>query len=213
MKTAKCVFFVVVFTLCCVEPGLTLSQEGKNTPTPETRPVSSESTAEEQLDINTASLQELLLIPGLEDEQILAIINGRPYETVEELLDISGIDEPLLDSMRPWITVIPVEEEPEESEDTQEDEQEKRQDEQEKRREEKEKEKEKRRDEQEEQLDINTASLQELLRIPGLDDEQIVAIVNGRPYQTVEEVLDMSGIEDESLLENLRKRITVIPVE
>jgi len=187
-------------------------------------------------------LQELLLIPGLEDEQILAIINGRPYETVEELLDISGIDEPLLDSMRPWITVIPVEEEPEESEDTQEDEQEKRKEEQEKRREEKEKEKEKRQEEKEkrqeekekeqekrreekkkekekrqdkkeEKLDMNTASLQELLRIPGLDDEQIVAIVNGRPYQTVEEVLDMSGIEDESLLENLRKRITVIPVE
>lgn len=108
MKTAKCVCFVVVFTLCCVEPGLTLTPEEKNTPTPETLPESSELTAKDQLDINTASLQELLLIPGLGDEQVLAIMNGRPYERVEELLDISGIDESLLDIMREWITVIPV---------------------------------------------------------------------------------------------------------
>jgi hypothetical protein len=65
MKIAKCVFLVIVFMLCCVDPGFTLIQEKRNTPTPETRPESSESTAEEQLDVNTASMQELLLIPGL----------------------------------------------------------------------------------------------------------------------------------------------------
>jgi hypothetical protein len=164
MKTVKCVVLVMIFTLCCVDPGLTLTQEKRNTPTPETRPESSESTAEEQLDVNTASMQELLLIPGLEEEQVLAIINGRPYERAEELLDISGIDEPLLDIMRALITIMPVEEEREESQDTQEDKQEKRQDEKEKRQDgkekrqdEKAKEKEKRREEKQKEKEKRQA--------------------------------------------------------
>ncbi len=57
------------------------------------------------IDLNTASQEQLQEIPGVGPVTADKIIAGRPYESIEDLLRISGIGEKTLAKIRPCVTV------------------------------------------------------------------------------------------------------------
>lgn len=62
------------------------------------------------LNINSAKISELKLLPGITVEMAEAIIEARPYEIIEELLKIKGIGEEELVNLQGFIKAAPREE-------------------------------------------------------------------------------------------------------
>ncbi|HPX18885.1 Helix-hairpin-helix motif protein (modular protein) [anaerobic digester metagenome] len=63
----------------------------------------------EPVNINTATVDELMAVPGMDQTTAQNIVQYRevngPFDSVDGLLNVSGIDEQKLDSLRDWITV------------------------------------------------------------------------------------------------------------
>ena len=57
------------------------------------------------IDINTASAAELETLSGVGPKTAAAIIEGRPYATVDDLLRVKGIGPATLEKLRPYVTV------------------------------------------------------------------------------------------------------------
>lgn len=57
------------------------------------------------VNINTASSEELISVPGIGASRAAQIIAGRPYSTVDELAKIAGLAGKPLESLRPFVTV------------------------------------------------------------------------------------------------------------
>ena len=61
------------------------------------------------VNVNTATAEELQLLPGIGETRARAVIETRKrrggFESVEELLDVKGIGESSLQQMRPYVTV------------------------------------------------------------------------------------------------------------
>ncbi|MCP4395762.1 MAG: hypothetical protein GY801_00420 [bacterium] len=55
--------------------------------------------------INFARLEELQSLPGIDEETAQALIDGRPYEAVEDLLEVNGIDEDILKKLEGLIQI------------------------------------------------------------------------------------------------------------
>ena len=177
--------------------------------------------------INFARLDELQSLPGISKETAQAIIDARPYESVNDLLKIDGIDEELLKSLEkfiqvrmnvngtppeeleklPWLTSeiahAIVDEAPypivdgspytglgalmlidgmnesilAEIQDF-----------------------------LEIRMDINAASLEDLQTLPGMTPEIAGAILEKRPFDRIEELLSVDGV-DESLLAGIERLI------
>jgi len=53
-----------------------------------------------QVDINSATLEQLLSLPNIGDVKAQAIIDGRPYASIDELEKIDGIGPKTLDKLR-----------------------------------------------------------------------------------------------------------------
>jgi competence protein ComEA len=60
---------------------------------------------EVRVSINNSSSQELDTLPGVGPAIAQRIIEGRPYNTLEDLLDVKGIGEKTLEKLRPFITL------------------------------------------------------------------------------------------------------------
>jgi predicted DNA-binding helix-hairpin-helix protein len=57
------------------------------------------------VNVNTGTQEELETVPGIGQAVAARIIAGRPYESVDDLLRISGIGQETLDSMRAFLAV------------------------------------------------------------------------------------------------------------
>ena len=57
------------------------------------------------INLNTASARDLAELPGIGPKHAEAIIAGRPYKTVDEVVKVKGIGPRTLDKMRDKITV------------------------------------------------------------------------------------------------------------
>ncbi|MDF3129425.1 helix-hairpin-helix domain-containing protein [Kiritimatiellaeota bacterium B1221] len=55
------------------------------------------------VDPNTASRDELMRIPGIGEVTALAIVEGRPYQKSQDLLQVSGIGPKTLEKISPWL--------------------------------------------------------------------------------------------------------------
>jgi competence ComEA-like helix-hairpin-helix protein len=58
-----------------------------------------------RVNINTAMLTDLESIPGIGESLALLIVARRPYTSVDQLLEISGIGPQSLESIRPYVKV------------------------------------------------------------------------------------------------------------
>lgn len=61
------------------------------------------------VNVNTASVEELQLLPGIGESRALALVEARKerggFKSVDELLDVKGIGETGLARMRPHVTL------------------------------------------------------------------------------------------------------------
>jgi competence protein ComEA len=61
------------------------------------------------VDLNTATLDELVALPGVGEKRARAILDARKerggFESVDELLDVRGIGAANLEKMRPHLTL------------------------------------------------------------------------------------------------------------
>ncbi len=57
------------------------------------------------VDLNTAARDELMRVPGIGEATANAIIEGRPYKSIDELVRLKGIGEKKLAKIRPWVSV------------------------------------------------------------------------------------------------------------
>ena len=58
-----------------------------------------------KVEVNSASLQELMALPGIGPVLAARIVLQRPYESIEELVEVCGIGPVSLELMQPWVEV------------------------------------------------------------------------------------------------------------
>ncbi len=61
--------------------------------------------ADGPVDLNTATVDALETLPGVGPKTAQAIIDDRPYNTIDDLLRVKGIGEKTLEKLRPFIIV------------------------------------------------------------------------------------------------------------
>ena len=71
----------------------------------ELRTATADNRPPEQIDPNTAARDALMRIPGIGEVTANAIIEGRPYSSVDDLLRVHGIGKIRLERLRPWMTL------------------------------------------------------------------------------------------------------------
>ncbi|NLV91602.1 MAG: MBL fold metallo-hydrolase [Firmicutes bacterium] len=84
------------------------SQRGKETFTGKGPSTSPGGIQDSRLDLNTATLDELLELPGVGPvlaERIIAHRRAKPFKSVDELLQIKGIGAKTLENLKPWVKV------------------------------------------------------------------------------------------------------------
>jgi len=57
------------------------------------------------VNINKATEAELQTIPGIGPTRAAQIVAGRPYESVDDLVEIVGIGKESIDGLRPFVTI------------------------------------------------------------------------------------------------------------
>jgi DNA uptake protein ComE-like DNA-binding protein len=70
------------------------------------KPRSREQVAERStkvVDVNTASVDDLMLLPRVNEAMARRIIAGRPYDAVDDLAKVSGIGPKTLEGLRPRV--------------------------------------------------------------------------------------------------------------
>ncbi len=179
-----------------------------------------------KIDINLAAVDELMTLPGVDEDAAQVIINGRPYTKRKDWLDLEGFDKRELRKLQRFILIRPLtlnlamqeelERLPDITPETAEAiiaerpyksveelliipgmDQETL---------------EKLRGFIQVRMNINAASFDELNMLPGIDSNIARAIIDGRSYETVDELLRIKGI-DEEILAKLRGFIEAVPTE
>ena len=63
------------------------------------------SITDDRISINRGTVEELSALKGLSRKVAAEIVKGRPYESIDALLDVKGIGPKLLDKLRPFVSL------------------------------------------------------------------------------------------------------------
>lgn len=139
------------------------------------------------IDLNSAALEDLLFINGIGEVtagKIIEYANTTGFYSVDDLIKIDGIGNKKLEAIRPFVTVIVQNITESSSTDVY---------------------------ENQKQIDLNTATIEELTTIDGIGQvtaEKIVDYARTSGFNTVEDLLNINGI-GEKKLESIRPYVTV----
>jgi len=101
-KKVEVVYEEPVIYLPTVEPYV--DQNPTTTPSPDTSETT-ESDDTECVNINSATKEELITLSGIGESTAEKIIQGRPYEQIDDLLNVSGIGEAILEKIEAMICI------------------------------------------------------------------------------------------------------------
>ncbi len=59
----------------------------------------------EKININTASLEELDRLPGVGKVRAQAIISGRPYQNITDIMKVKGIKQGIFEKLKDFLAV------------------------------------------------------------------------------------------------------------
>lgn len=139
------------------------------------------------IDLNSAALEDLLFINGIGEVtagKIIDYANNTGFYSVDDLIKIDGIGKKKLEAIRPYVTVIAQNTTETSSTDVY---------------------------ENQNQIDLNTATIEELMTINGIGQataEKIVDYARTSGFNSVEDLLNINGI-GEKKLESIRPYVTV----
>lgn len=118
MKNAKSVLLAVTAAFLLIITGIFIGRNGKNhdwvlpatAELADTIPQASQSSSHVgKLDINTATASQFTLLPGIGEKLAQRIVDYRTqngsFSSVDGLMQVSGIGEKKLDSIRQYLTV------------------------------------------------------------------------------------------------------------
>ena len=95
--------------LLCGPGELLLNGECTITPSTSTEESNNQSTSTGKVNINQASKEELMGIPGIGEAKATSIIEYRTttgtFQTIEDIKNVSGIGDAIFESIRDYITV------------------------------------------------------------------------------------------------------------
>lgn len=161
-----------------------------------------------KVDVNTAGIEELESLPGVGPQTAKAIVAGRPFASVNDLERVPGIGAARLEGLRDHVTVsrgtnrkraeststrtTPVRERDDDLEPTG-------------------RERSTRREgaaATHRRVNLNTATLAELEALPEIGPVRARAVIEARPFKSVDDLKRVKGIKD-IRLEDLRPHVTV----
>jgi competence protein ComEA len=142
-----------------------------------------------RVDINNAAKEVIVTLPGVGPKLADQIIAGRPYKTIDELDRVKGIGPKKLAQIRPHVFIMPMRAQapigrlavPNQTAQA---------------------------GVEIARININTASQQELEKLPGVGPKRALAIIAARPFQKPEDITKVQGLGKASY-EKLKNQITV----
>lgn len=169
MKTRPYMIYLLIAILSvCGLTAITRAEYATPTPTPAAADASKTAEEEMKLNVNFATQEELLTLPGIDEKLAAAIMKARPFETPKDMLTVAGMTEATLNDMQEFIET--------------------------------------------KKLNLNAATIAQLQMLPEIDEPTARAILDGRPYKMIEELLKIKGF-GEKRLGKMRMMIEAAPAD